>query len=197
MANATNIDNVRVYGSQYDAIYVADIGTPDPEFTSAADLLKPLEGKYTNIGWLNEDGIPLAVSTDVEKFKAHQGAAMVRSKVTATERSLTIGAIEESPIVTGMFFDHGAPTKVGTDLARVDFPKGIGTVAKKAIVILNDGDVSKALVISRLEIGEREDISHTNSELTGYTMTGDITGEMYMLTNSKAYLDAVPTEAGS
>ncbi|RKQ36202.1 phage tail tube protein [Kocuria tytonis] len=197
MANATNTDNVRVYGSQYDAIYIAPIGTPDPEFTSAADLLKPLGKDYTNVGWLNEDGIPLAVSTDVEKFKAHQGAAMVRSKVTATERSLTIGAIEESPLVTGMFFDHGAPTKVGTDLARVDFPKGIGTVAKKAIVILNDGDVSKALVISRLEIGEREDISHTNSELTGYTMTGDITGEMYMLTNSKAYLDAVPAEPGA
>ena len=79
----------------------------------------------------------------------------------------------------------------------MDFPKGIGTVAKKAIVILNDGDVSKALVISRLEIGEREDVSHTNSELTGYTMTGDITGEMYMLTNSKAYLDAVPAESGA
>lgn len=195
MANATNTDNVRVYGSQYDAIYVAPVGTPDPEFTTVADLLKPLEGKYQNVGWLNEDGIPMAVSTDVEKFKAHQGAALVRSKVTSTERSITIGAIEESPLVTGMFFDHGAPEKAGDGMARVDFPKGIGTVARKAIVVLNDGDVTKILVISRIEIGEREDVSHTNSELTGYTMTGDITGEMYMLTNSKAYVDAAAASA--
>lgn len=191
MPTLLNSDNVRVYGSQYDGIWIAPLGTPDPVIATEADLLKDLPSPFVNIGWLNEDGIPLSVSTDVEKFKGHQGAAMVRSKVTSTERSLTIGAIEENPVVTGLFFDHGAPTKAVEGVARVDFPKGIGTVARKAVVMLNDGDVSKLLVISRIEIGEREDLSHTNSEITGYNMTGDITGEMYMLTNSPAYLDAI------
>lgn len=193
---AGNIDNIRVYGSEYDRIYLAPIGTPDPDILSAADMDADLGEPYDNVGWLADDGIPFSVSTDVEKFKAHQGGKQVRVKVTSTEQSFTIAALEESPLVTGLFYDHGAPTKVGTDLARVDISGSIGTVARKAVVIVGDDKNRKAVVISRIEIGEREDVPHALSEISGYTMTAEITGEMYWLTNSKSYVDAATVVPG-
>lgn len=192
-----NNANVRVYGSMFDGIWVAPLGTPDPVIKSKEDLLLDLPKPWVNVGWLNEDGIPLTVSTDIEKMKGHQGGSLLRTKVTSTEKGFSIGALEESPLVTGMFFDHKDPYKVVEGVARVDLPKGIGTVAVKTIQVVNDDDVTKWIVSQRTEIGEREDVDHQNAAISGYTMAASIVGEAYILTDSQSYLDAAKPLAGA
>lgn len=87
MSNHLNNENVRVVGSMFDAIWVAPLGSADPTITSLDDLMgdalaEKLEAVGAeNVGWLNEDGIPLSVSANNEEMYGHQGGSLLRSKV--------------------------------------------------------------------------------------------------------------------
>lgn len=188
-----NNANVRVYGSMFDAIWWAPLTAEFPVINTVEDLLKDFAAPWVNIGWLNEDGIPLQVSTNIEEMGGHQGGTMLRTKVTQTKKGFQIGALEEAPQVTQLFFDHGAPVAHGTGggLARVELPKGIGTVAGKSMVITADDDIVKVIRSTRTEIGEREDVGHTNSAIAGYTMSAAMVGETDIITNAPAYVSAI------
>jgi hypothetical protein len=190
MAAERNNDNVRVYGSLNDAIWVAPLGTTLPT-TLELDLPDP----WVPLGWLGQDGIPLAMSTDVERFKGHQGGATIRTKVTSTEKTVSFTALEETPAVVKLYHDAGDPTVTGTGataVARIDLPESVGVVAVSCVIQLQDEGVTKFYCIERLEISGREDLAHSNSELTGYGMSADILGDSYMLTNAPAFIPAAP-----
>lgn len=185
-----NNDNVRVFGSLEDKIMVAPIGTAGP--LSPADLVAP----WVDLGWLDESGIPLGVSTDVEKFKGHQGGTTIRTKITSTEKSLGINALEDSPVVARLFWGGASAatetvpttsTTAGSGIYRYDMPEGIDTVAVSAVVYVEDGGVWKLYYYERIEIGEREEVSHANAELTGFRMSAEVVGDSYFLTNAAAY----------
>lgn len=178
---AKNRDNVRVYGDLESEVFLAPKGSTLP--TTLVDPTSPFE----SIGWLSEDGISFEVSTDSEKFKAWQGGATLRVKITSTEKTITFQALEETPGVTELYFDHGAPT-VTTGVAKVDLPEGIGTVERAAVFKFVDGDVTKLLCCELIQITERGTLSHTNSDMTMYEFTAEIVGDSYILTNAPAYL---------
>lgn len=193
MAANYNNDNVRVFGSKNDRIVIAPLGTTLPT-TGLADLVAP----WVDLGWLDESGIPLGVSTDVEKFKGHQGAATIRTKITNTEKTLGINALEDSPVVARLFWGGAATateTSLGSGVYRYDMPEGIDTVAVAACVYVEDiganGEVVwKMFCYERIEIGEREEIPHSATELSAFRMSAEIVGDSYFLTNSAAYATA-------
>jgi hypothetical protein len=185
---AKNYDNVRVYGDLDSEVFFAPLGSTLPTVVTA-DPTAP----FAAVGWLGEDGVPLNVSTDVEKFKGWQGGAVLRTKVTGTEKSFTIQCLEETPGVTELYFGHGDPvvTGVGADaVARVDIPEGIGTIARAAVIKFVDGDVTKFLCCERVEVTDRSEIPHANADMTVYGLTLDIIGDSYILTNAPAYTAA-------
>jgi hypothetical protein len=178
-----NYDNIRVYGDLDSEVFLAPLGSTLP--TTLTDPTTPFEA----LGWLSEDGVSLAISTDVEKFKGWQGGATLRTKVTSTEKSISIQALEETPGVTELYYGHGAPV-VTTGVARVDLPEGIGTVARAAVFKFVDGGVTKFLCCEKVEVTDREEISHQNSSLTMYGFTLEILGDSYILTDAPAYVGA-------
>jgi hypothetical protein len=180
---AKNYDNIRVYGDLDSEVFFAPVGSTLP--TTLTDPATPFEA----IGWLSEDGVNLAVSTDVEKFKGWQGGATLRTKVTSTEKTITIQALEETPGVTELYYGHGAAT-VTTGVAKIDLPEGIGTVERAAVFKFVDGDVTKYLCCERVEVTGRGELSHQNSSMTTYEFTLDILGDSYILTNAAAYTEA-------
>lgn len=180
---AKNRDNVRVYGDLESEVFLAPKGSTLPE-----DLTEPT-APFESVGWLSEDGVGLDVATDSTKFKAWQGGATLRVKVTSTEKTITFQALEESPLVTGLFFDHAEPT-VATGVARLDLPEGIGTVERAAVFSFVDGDVTKFLCCELLQITERGTVAHQNGEMTVYEFTGEIVGDSYILTDAPAYVEA-------
>lgn len=129
-----------------------------------------------------------SVSTDSEKFKAWQGGATLRVRVTSTEKTISFQALEETPGVTELYFDHAAPT-VATGVAKIDLPEGIGTVERAAVFKFVDGGVTKFLCCELIQITEREELSHTNSDMTAYGFTAEIVGDSYILTNAPAYTE--------
>lgn len=176
--------NVRVYGDLSSDVFLAPKGTTLPT-TVTADPPAP----FVSLGWLSEDGIDFDVSTDSEKFKAWQGGATIRVKTTGTEKTITFQALEETPGVTALFFDHGAPT-VTTGVAKIDLPEAVGTVERAAVFKFVDGDVTKLLCCELIQITDRGTISHSNSDMTLYEFTAEIIGDSYILTNNPAYVEA-------
>lgn len=184
---AKNYDNIRAYGDLDSEVFFAPVGSTLP--TTLVDPIAPFEA----VGWLSEDGVSLSLSTDVEKFKGWQGGSTLRTKVTGTEKSISIQCLEETPGVTELYYGHGAPVVSGVapdQIARIDLPDGVGTVARAAVFKFVDGDVTKFLCCEKVEVTDREDLSHTNSGLTMYGFTLEILGDSYILTDAPAYLGA-------
>ena len=182
---AKNYDNIRVYGDLASEVFWAPKGSVLPT-TITSDPIAP----FWALGWLGEDGVPLAVSTEVEKFKGWQGGTTLRTKVTGTEKSLTVQALEETPGVTGLYFGHGDPvvTGVGAEaVARIDLPEAIGTVEGALVVKFVDNDVEKWLCCELVQVTERGELAHQNSTMTGYEFTLEILGDSYILTNAPAF----------
>jgi hypothetical protein len=180
-----NYENVRIYGGMTSGVFLGPLGATLP----TTDLIIPAE--LDAVGWLSEDGIGLSVEANVEKFRGYPGGSVLRTKVTSTDKSVAIQALEESPLVTGLFFDHGAPVAAGTDLARVDLPELIGTVARSGVLAFEDGDVTKLIVCPRLEVTNRGTVAHQSNDMTVYELGLEIIGDSYMLTNSEAFVNAI------
>jgi hypothetical protein len=179
-------DSIRVYGDLESEVYFAPKGStlPTAITTDPAD-------PWWAVGWLSEDGVSLSVSTDVEKFKAFQGGTTLRTKVTSTEKSFTIQALQETPGVTGLYFGHGDPTVTGsgaTALAKIDLPESIPTIERACVVKLVDGSVEKWLCCELVQVTDRGEIPHQNAEMTMYEFTLEIIGDSYILTNAASFV---------
>lgn len=176
-----NYDNIRVYGDLDSEVFLAELGSTLP--ATIEDPAAPFDA----LGWLSEDGVPLTVSTNVELFRGWQGGGVLRTKVTSTDKSFRVQALEEKTQVLELFFDAKAPVVTGVGpaaVARIDLPEGIGTVARAAVVKFVDGGVTKLLCCEKVEIGERGEIAHTNSGMTIYEMNFQIIGDAYILSNA-------------
>jgi hypothetical protein len=185
MANTNSYDNVRIYGDTDTSVFIAPKGSTLPVVLGAPTT--PFEA----LGWLGDDGTPLALAAEVAKFKAYQGGALLRVKVTSTEKSFTVQCAEENPVVTGLYFDHGDATITGTapdQVAKVDLPESVSTVERACVVRWLDGTVEKLLCCPLVQIGERAEVPHKGDALTVYGMTFSIIGDCYLLTNAAAYV---------
>lgn len=184
---ARNYENIRIYGGMSSGVYLGPIGTTLPTTTLVVD--PALE----SVGWLSEDGISLAVDANVEKFRGYPGGGVLRTKVTQSDKSVTIQALEESPLVLSLFFDAGTPTSVGTagsELAKVVLPEMIGTVRRSGVLAFEDSGVQKFIVCPELQVTTRGTVAHKTNEMTVYEMGLEIIGEAYILTNDPNFLEA-------
>jgi hypothetical protein len=183
---AKDYDAIRVYGDLDSEVFFAPKGStlPTALTTDPAD-------PWWAVGWLSEDGVSLAVSTDVEKFKAFQGGTTLRTKVTSTEKTVTIQALQETPGVTALYYGHGDATVTGTapnQVAKVDLPESIPTIEQAAVFKFVDNNVEKWLCCELVQVTDRGEVAHQNSSMTLYEFTLEIIGDSYILTNAPAYL---------
>ena len=188
MAETKNYDNVRVFGDEESEVLVGPLGTVLPVDLTTVDVA------FKALGWLGEDGVPLSVSTNTEKFKAWQGGTTLRTKVTSTEKSISVQAVEENPLVYELFYDAKPAVVTGTvpnKVAKIDLPGSIGSVSRSAVIKYVDGGVSKWLCCPKVEVTDRGDVAHTNSSMTIHEMTFEIIGDAYILTNAPAFIPAV------
>lgn len=188
-----NVGNVRIYGGMSDGVYLGKLGTADPTPATVADLLLGPRVGYDNVGWLLEDGIPLGLDASVEEFTGHQGASLLRTKVNSTKKSLTLGMAEDSPLTSSIYWGHDNKVEAfGTGLAKEVIPAGVKTKVFKGVIVLSDDeDVVTWYIADRIEVGEREEISNSNSEVAGHQVSCAIIGEMRKITNAPSYVSAI------
>lgn len=183
---AKNYDAIRVYGDLESEVYFAPKGTTLPTAITAEPI-----APWWAIGWISEEGVNLAVATEVEKFKGWQGGTTLRTKVTSTEKSIVIQALEETPGVTELYYGHGTPTVTGTGptaLAKIDLPEAISTIERACVIKFKDGPVEKWLCCELVQVTDRGEIAHQNNSMTMYEFTLEIIGDSYILTNAPAFV---------
>lgn len=181
---AKNYDNIRIYGDLESDVFLAPLGTTLP--TTLEDPPDP----FDSLGWISEEGVNLTVSTNVEKFRGWQGGSVLRTKVTSTDKNFTVQALEEKRLTSELYFGHGDPTLTGVapnQVARLDLPEGIGTIARAAVCRFKDDGVNKLLCCEKVEVTERGELAHQNSSISIYEFTLEIIGAAYILTDSPAF----------
>lgn len=179
-------DNIRIYGDDPSGVWVAPKGTTGPTALEA-----PPAG-FDELGWLSEDGVDFDQDIDSEDFKAHQGAATVRRKVTGVDRKFTFQCLEETALVLGiahpgLVFTETAPA---SGVFRGTVPAGHATVERAWVIDEVDGEVTKRYVAPTGEATLSSAVAHKNDEMTVYEFELTLLGEWDIITNSPTFAAA-------
>lgn len=177
---ANNLAGVHTYGDALTVVYQAPLGT-----TAPVGLAAP-SATFKDVGFLGEDGISLANTVEVAKFKALQGGQLVKTKVTGTERNFKFVALEENAITFGLMYP-GATGATATGVSTITVPAGTTSDPRAWVVDLYEGTtVQTRYIIPNGTVGDRGDVVYKNDELTAFEFTVDILGGFSIVTNSTA-----------
>lgn len=178
----TNSDNVRIFGSDIDMVYIAPLGTTLPE------TLDSLDPAFVPLGWLGDDGIDFDADDDNVEINAHQGGAIVRSKITKAADNITFRALEDTP-ATNQFVETTEKVTTTADVSRVDFAAGFRNVSVAAVVDLRDDStgVTERRVYSRVDQTERPKWTASNKDAKILEIKVKRIGKSYKLTNNPTY----------
>lgn len=190
---AVNSANARIFGSDNDAVWVAPLGTDLPD-----DLALP-EDPFADVGWLHTDGITVGGDTTVDKFRGHQGGKVIRTKVTESNTTFQFQCLETTALTLGLQFNILDKTST-TGLATATISASRKVTPRAFIIDVFDADdeanpYQYRWMFERGEIGEREEFTLINSDITGYTFTVEVIDEFLLLTNDPAFAD--DSDAGS
>ncbi len=174
-----NLANIRIYGDEASAVYVAPKGATMP-----ADLAAP-GVTFADLGWLSEDGTEISREMSSNDFTAWQGGTIVRSKVSGVKDTVKVTCLEETAVALGLYYPGSTSvTTTGTTKLTV---KGGSVSNEKALVIdFLDGSITKRYAIPRAEVTGVGTVGHKNSDMTMYEFTFTIYGGFDIITNNPA-----------
>lgn len=184
---ASNVDNMRDWNTEGGALWFAPIGTtlPTTSFEIPAD--------FEDIGIISDGGVEESLEVETKETVAWPGGDIVKTKPTKTKKTQKFVALEDSAMTTGLYYGHGKPTLVGTagsQIARVDLPKRVPVVERAAIIVLQDGDLTRMKCIERIAISERGSYVANTEDDPAYEFTMTETSKGYWLTNEPTFLEA-------
>jgi hypothetical protein len=83
--------------------------------------------------------------------------------------------LETSPLVLDLYYG-GAETSVATGVATTGILAWPTSTQRAMVIEIVDGDVSTRYAIPVVEIGDREEVSHSNTEGTVWGVTVNVLG---------------------
>lgn len=180
---AKNLANIRIYGDQDSAVYVAPKGTTLP-----IDLAAPAAA-FQDLGWLSEDGVDITRESSSTDFTAWQGGTIVRSKVSGVKDTIKVVCLEETAIALGLLYP-GSTSATATGTTTITVAGGSNSNEKALVVDFKDDTVTKRYSIPRAEVTGTGTISHKNSDMTMYEFTFTIYGGFSIISNNPALASA-------
>lgn len=180
---AKNLANIRIYGDQDSAVYVAPKGTTLP-----VGLAAPAAA-FQDLGWLSEDGVDVTRESSSTDFTAWQGGTIVRSKVSGVKDTVKVVCLEETAIALGLLYP-GSTSATATGVTTISVPGGAASNEKALLVDFIDDDVTKRYSIPRAEVTGTGTVGHKNSDMTMYEFTFTIYGDFEIITNNPAVATA-------
>ena len=182
-----NYDNIRIYGDDASAWYIADKGT-----TAPVDLAAPGAG-WKDAGWLEESGVEYNQDSKSKQFKAHQGGAIVKQKVTEVNRTFKLGCLEETALTLGLVHPGATMTKSVAGVVKIAVPAGMPAVDKAFIIDEVDGAYKKRWLIPAGQAVLSDAVAHNVEDLTAYMFELTVFGAMDIETNSPGVVAGVTT----
>lgn len=168
-------------------VYVAPVGTTLP-----TDVSTPLESAFKEVGHVSEDALTESLDISTEILKSWQRPTGIRTLTTEVSWTFQFQMMETSPLNLELFYGDADTTVSG----------GVATTAIKAwpvgkpyamVIEITDGDVVTRFALPRIEVGERGEVNHTNTEGTVYDVTVNVMGTSiddlgYRITNDPAFI---------
>lgn len=180
---AKNLENVRIYGDEDSAVFVADRGTTGP-----TGLSEP-PATFVEIGWMSEDGVDESLDQNSESYRGWQGAKIVRRKVTSSDRTFKFQAIEENLAVHGLKY-RGQEPVVATGVATTTVKDQTKQDTRAWVFDFHDGDVHKRYVVPAGDYVQTGTIQHRNASMTIHEFEVTPIGDWFELTNNPAITGA-------
>lgn len=161
---ANDADNVRV--GLNGTIYIAPKGT-----TAPADLETPWGTGWVDLGYLSDDGVEMAYSTNTQDINAWQSLSPVRKVLTGVDMTLAFTAIELKTSTLTLYFPSSTVTDVTTGVHKLSIPAAPAPDERAIGLEWNDGDIINRLIISRGEVTNRDNITLARSGAVALPMT--------------------------
>lgn len=184
----TNVDNMRSWNEEGGDVLFAPIGTTLPTDSFEIPAL------FESIGIISEAGVEEALEVETKETKAWPGGDIVKTRPTATKKTHKLVALEDSAMVTGLYYGHGKPTLVGTSgsqIAKVEMPKRVPVIERAAIIVLkDDAGYTRMKCIERISISERGTYVANTEDDPAYEFTMTETGRGYWLSNEPDFIEA-------
>jgi hypothetical protein len=166
--------NIRIYGDDTSAVYVAPKGTTGPTTLAAPGV------GFVEVGWLSEDGIEVNRDANIAEFNGFQGGAIVRTKKTSVKDTFKFVCLEETATTLGLAYAGVTPTTAtGVDTFHITNQTTSDTRAWVVDVV--DGTITKRYVVPAGDAELTGAIAHKNSDMTMYEFTVTITGDYDIL----------------
>lgn len=184
-----NAENVRIYGSDDDAVSLAPTGTALPTIAAVAGTTP---AGFEDAGWIHTDGITFGGDTNVERFRGHQGGRVIRVKITESNTTIQWQCLETTALTLGLQLNiRSKATALGVTSAVVSSGRKI---ERRAIVVdtfdadvLVDDEPLFYRYTAEVEVAEREEFVIASTDMTGYTFTAEVMGDFNIITNDPAF----------
>lgn len=162
---ALNADEVRV--ALNGNIYVAPVGT-----TAPADLTSAWGAGWSDLGYLNDDGVEMEYATDTEDIMAWQSLSPVRKVLTSVDMTMAFTAIQLRAAAVTLYFPDSTISEVSAGTVyKLDIPAAPGPSEHAFGFEWVDGNITNRVILPRGEVTDRESINHQRGEAVGLGMT--------------------------
>lgn len=180
-----NDDAVRV--GVTGRVYLAPVGTTLP-----TDVTTPLNASFVEVGHISEDALTESLEINTEKLRSWQRPIGIRTLTTEVNWTFQFQMLETSPLNLELYYG-GAESTVATGVATTAIKAWPQGVAKAAVIEIEDGDVITRFAIPKVEVGDRGEVNHVNTDGTMYDVTLNVLGtdldDMgYRITNDPTFV---------
>ena len=181
-----NEDAVRV--GVTGTVWVAPKGTALPD-----DTTTPLNAAFKSVGFISEDALTESLAITTERLRAWQRPVGIRTLTTEVEWTFQFGMLETSPLVLDLYYG-GAESTVDTGVATTEILAWPTSTQRAMVIQIEDGTVTTRYAIPVVEIGDREEVNHSNTEGTIWGVTVNVMGSSidqmgFRITNDPEFAD--------
>lgn len=127
-----------------------------------------LDGSWTELGWINEDGLTEASNEDFTEVKGWDGT-VIRKIRTSAERTFAFTCMETNKAVLELFYP-GSSVTAASGGSKIEVESSAPD--RRAFVFdVIDGDAVARYYVGNGEVSERGDVTHAAGEAVAYTFT--------------------------
>lgn len=169
-----NANNARIWGGDNDSIWLAPVGTALP-----TDMTTAPGAAFEDVGWIHEDGIVETASGSKEVIRGHQGAGVVRTRMSETGTAIAFTALEDKAQTNSLRY-HEKASEVTAGVRKVTRGPGQRVSPRAAVIDFYDIDnetIQKRMVIPRLEVVPTGDKTFSNADISGFGFESEIIGD--------------------
>lgn len=163
-----------------------------PEGTELPTDLTALDPAFVSVGHISEDALTESLEITVERLRSWQRPVGIRTLTTEVNWSFQFQMMETSPLNLELYYG-GADTTVAGGVATTAIPSWPQGVRKACVIEIEDGDITTRFAIPVVEVGERGEVNHVNTEGTVYDVTLNVMGTTlddmgYRITNDPTFI---------